>query len=521
MNEAVQRVRETEAYRAAKAQLTDREWRLDHLYSIKQKENEEGEDSGKPIQFVRNHVQRLYSSTMWYRDIILKARQLGFSTDIAIKILDDSLFRTNMASGIIDLTNKEANKKLDKCRFAYVRLPKVIREAVKLTKDNESTLEFSNGSVISAGTGYRGDTPQNLWVSEYGKISSDRPDRAREIKLGAFQAVPMSGKVYAEGTAHGTGGEFYDIVTKARKMDAEGVELTRRDFKLHFFAWWQDPQYRIPVQLVRISAELEVYFQDLRENYGIKLDGPQKAWYAKMLEEIGPDDIKSEYPSHIDEAFFTSLEGGYFRQELAKARLEKRIGQPVPHDPSRPVNTCWDIGMDDENAVWFFQDFGSRVHYIDFAKMSDVGVSWCPKILEEKKNKRGFIYGKHYGPHDLEVRDWSSKTVRPRKEVASDLGVKFIVVPAPDEKADGIEAARQLLGLSYFDVTHTAEGVRALDNYRKSWIQKMATWGSDPVHNWASHPADAYQTGALGLEPDTPRVKRRRSAQRAGSAWSA
>ena len=518
-----EQIRESEAYKAAKEQLNDREWRLDHLYAIKSKGDEEGgEDSGKPIQFVRNFAQRFYGNTMWYRDCIVKARQLGFSTDIDIKLLDDAVFRPNTAAGIIDYTQTDANKKLEKCRFAYVRLPKVIRQAVRLTKDNESTMEFSNGSIISAGTGYRGDTPQVLHVSEYGKTSAERPDQAKEIKLGAFQAVPMSGKIYVEATAHGVGGEFYDLVQKCRKAEQEGRELTRRDFKLHFFAWWMDPNYRLPVHLVKIPQEVEFYFQELKDKYGIKLDGQQKAWYAKMLEELGADDIKSEYPSHIDEAFYTSLEGSYFRHEMAKARQEKRIGLPVLHDPSRPVHTMSDIGMDDENACWFFQIFGNTYNVIDFERMSGEGVTWYPRIFDKKRAERGFIFGKHYGPHDLEVRDWSSKEVMPRWKVAEGLGVKFIVVPAPYEKADGIEASRQFINRAYFDVTHCSEGVRALDNYRKKWNEKMSTWSQDPVHDWASHPADALQTGAMGIEPDDSPRKRRRKSEPAGrTSWSA
>jgi hypothetical protein len=70
-----------------------------------------------------------------------------------------------------------------------------------------------------------------------------------------------------------------------------------------------------------------------------------------MFEEQGPDDMKSEFPSCIEECFYSSLEGSYFKAELSKARDEKRIGLPLPYDPSRPVN-FWDIGMDDENCIY-------------------------------------------------------------------------------------------------------------------------------------------------------------------------
>ena len=61
-----------------------------------------------------------------------------------------------------------------------------------------------------------------------------------------------------------------------------------------------------------------------------------------MFEEQGPDDMKSEFPSCLEECFYSSLEGSYFKAELSKARDEKRIGLPLPYDPTRPVHT---LGM--------------------------------------------------------------------------------------------------------------------------------------------------------------------------------
>jgi hypothetical protein len=90
-----------------------------------------------------------------------------------------------------------------------------------------------------------------------------------------------------------------------------------------------------------------------------------------MFEEQGPDDMKSEFPSHIEECFYSSLEGAYFKREMTKARDDKRIGLPVPYDPSRLVNTFWDIGMDDENCIWFHQTDGVRHRLIDFYKNTD------------------------------------------------------------------------------------------------------------------------------------------------------
>jgi hypothetical protein len=516
--DSVEHVRQSAEYKLAKKQMADREWRLDHLYYIQDKD-------GNEVQFKRNAAQRKYGAEQWYRDIIVKARQLGFSTLIAIMILDDCLFRRNTRAAIIDATLGDAKKKLAKIKFAYDRLPVTVRLTVKLKKDNTEEMKFSNGSEISIGTSFRGDTPQVLHVSEFGKISSDSPDKAKDIRTGAFNAVGKNGKIYVESTAHGVGGEFYDGVQRADALAKSGLEATSLDFKLHFFAWWMDPDYRIPNHLVLITAQMQEYFAELKAKYGIMLDANQKAWYTKMYEEQGPDDMKSEFPSCIEECFHSSLEGSYFKRELQRARDDKRIGLPMPYDPSRPVNTFWDIGMDDENCIWFHQTDGVRNRLIDFYQNSGEGLPHYVEVLHEKQRQRKFIYGKHYGPHDLEVREWTSQAAKPRKEIAKDLGLIFVIVPRIEDKADAIEAARRFLQTTWIDSEHCGDGLKGLDNYRKKWNKTLSCWSGDPVHDFASHIADALMTGAVGLIPDRirrqPKQHRHDSPNAGPTSWSA
>ncbi|HWZ06604.1 MAG TPA: hypothetical protein VNY53_06810 [Bradyrhizobium sp.] len=99
-----------------------------------------------------------------------------------------------------------------------------------------------------------------------------------------------------------------------------------------------------------------------------------------MFEEQGPDDMKSEFPSCIDECFYSSLEGSYFERELTKARDEKRM--PVPYDPTRPVHTFWDIGMDDE-----IQGDGVRRRLIDFYQNTGEGLSYYVQVIREKHDQ--------------------------------------------------------------------------------------------------------------------------------------
>jgi hypothetical protein len=516
----IRAIRESAAYKASKAQLADREWRIDNLYWIKNKE-------GVPIPFKRNAAQRFYSANEWFRDTILKSRKLGFSTYIGIDMLDHCMFASNTQADIIDQTQDDAEDKLDIARFAYQRLPQRMREAVWLEKDNAGELSFSNGSGMAAGISSRGGTPQILHVSEYGPISASNPGKAKEIKTGSITSVPKSGKIRVESTAKGTSGQFFDLVKAGEQLQALGQPLTPLDFKLHFFGWYMDPDNRLPANMVSITHELREYFDELRVKHGIKLDAMQEAWYAKTREFLGPDDVKSEQPSTPDECFFASLEGAYWKDEMNRARREGRVGKPVPYDNSRPVHTYWDLGMDGNMAIGFFQTDGIRHRHIDFACGETAGLGDGLRILQEKAMTRGFRYGKHYGPHDLQTRDWSAMkdgqiTAPTRKEVAAEHGVEFIVVPRVGDKADAIEAGRRFINASWFCSEYAGELVECLDNYSRLWNKTTSQWMAAPAKNGFDHGADALQQAAMGLQPDV--VHRRdqvsRAGGRRGSHWS-
>jgi hypothetical protein len=98
-----------------------------------------------------------------------------------------------------------------------------------------------------------------------------------------------------------------------------------------------------------------------------------------------------------------------------------------------------------------------------------------------------------------------------------------IVVPRIHNKADAIEPARNFLSTTWIDEEHCIQGIRCLDSYAKAWDETHGTYKSEPVHNWASHGADALQTGARGFIPDyiPPPNDRYYRRPKAASAWAA
>ena len=170
--------------------LADPVWRIFSgcLYKIKIKGddfvNELGQVEEAPtfeLPFQPNDAQKKFLNRLWYRNIILKARQLGFTTLICILWLDHALFNANQHCGVI-AQNLETVGDIfsDKIKFAYDNLPPEILERFPLKTNNGTEMEFAhNGSKISVATSFRGGTMHRLLISEYGKICAQSPGKAK------------------------------------------------------------------------------------------------------------------------------------------------------------------------------------------------------------------------------------------------------------------------------------------------------------------------------------------------------
>lgn len=290
--------------------LADPYWRLFSgcLYKIMVKGD--GDTDSFVMPFLPNEAQRRFIDRLWHRNVILKARQLGMTTLIAILWLDHALFNADQRCGIIAQGLEQAESIFrDKVKFAYDHLPDVLKERMPLQKDSASELLFAhNNSAVKVAVSMRSGTIHRLHISEFGKICAEFPKKAREVMTGSIPAVPLNGVLVIESTAEGRTGDFYNICQTAQANFAQRKFLTERDYRFHFYAWWQEPKYRMEVSNVIISRDDHAYFDEVEMivkrdmQLDIKLDPEQRAWYVatKEADFKGNDDrMWAEYPSCI------------------------------------------------------------------------------------------------------------------------------------------------------------------------------------------------------------------------------
>lgn len=206
-------------------------------------------------------------------------------------------------------------------------------------------------------------------------------------------------------------------------------------------------------------------------------------------------------------SFTGSVEGAYYARLLDAAFNQGRVGE-VPHDARYRVETWWDLGVGDQTAIWFVQRARGRIHVIDYHEAHGEGLPYYASLLQQRQRERGYVYSRHVMPHDIAVRDFS--TGMSRYQTAIRLGIRPIKVSVKLPIDEGIQAVRMLLPVCYFDARRCEQGLNALQSYKKVFDDDLQTFKNQPLHDWASHAADAFRTGAVAAnapdedEPVTP-----------------
>ena len=165
----------------------------------------------------------------------------------------------------------------------------------------------------------------------------------------------------------------------------------------------------------------------------------------------------------------------------------------MPYDVDFPVYTAWDLGYTDDTAIWFYQVVRGEVHILDFHASSGSTIEELAKVVLSKPYK----YGKHNLPHDARAKTLASGGKSVIEQMAQYLGVSNLAIVPNLSVQDGIQAVRMMLHRCWFDAEKTADGLEALRQYQREYDEDKKAFRDRPVHNWCSHPADAFRMLAI------------------------
>ena len=462
--------------------LLDKSWRTSQLYKIRNKQKE-------LVTFHRNRVQQHYQLHKWSRNIILKSRQLGFTTEESIDSLDDALFNRNTECLLI-AHNLDAGKKIfdGKIDLAWKNLHPNLKQLYKVDANTAQTLKFEFGdgsySSIAVDTNGRSGTYNRVHITEFADVCKKYPNKVKDILEGTIPAVPTNGRVDIESTSQGASGEFYDMFMQAWERGEPKYPV---EYKAHFYNWQWDEE----IDNVLPETNLPDKFKEYQKIH--KLNDQEITFYYTKWLSLNQDwnSLHKEYPTTPEEAFEVIIEGSYYGVAIGQMERDGRI-TIVPHDKALKVHTAWDLGIGSNLVVGFYQRTREgQLRRIDSwqGKESD----GMPEAIEAVL-KKPYIYGNHFAPHDIQTTDiGSGKT---RIDTARQLGIKFSIVPDIGLD-DGINVAQLALNTLWVDKEHNKDWLTAMRSYCREWDDKRGTYKDDAYHNWASHYADEFRMAAI------------------------
>jgi hypothetical protein len=319
-----------------------------------------------------NPIQAMYWEERTKRDIILKPRQLGFSTQILAEFFDDTINNPNTTTVIIAHDSESTKKLFNAVQFMYNNLP----EAKKMQLNNGKTKpKYGNrkefyfealNSRITVGTAGstdfgRGDTIHNLHCSEV----AFWPD-PETLMTGLLQAVPRDGRIVLETTANGVGNYFYRTYQEAK----QGVV----DWKPKFYRWFDHPDYQLSLEGEEFSPTKAE--QRIIELYGLTLE--QVKWRRWKISEMPEKDGMSkeehflqEYPED-DQSCFLSSGRPVFNLKDLKDMIEVAKQKPyTTHYIDYVDNMNHSIVEQDEGELWIWKEPDSNERYLIACDVSE------------------------------------------------------------------------------------------------------------------------------------------------------
>jgi hypothetical protein len=352
--------------------------RIRNLYRIKDKL------SSKPVQFSPNAGQEFYLKTRKGRDIILKPRQVGYTTLASVRGLDKSVWEPNTTTGIMAHHQGTVGTIFtDLVKFTYNWFVRDWGHLYNPTQKNDNATELAfkddgQGRILDSSMrvlyDFRGKTINYLHVSEASRVEDSR-------LLGSLQGVPANGEVVLESTANGRGGNFYDRWKDWREFKQSAP------YKGHFIPWFAIYPEVPENWIAEEGTQWTEYEQDLMKEHELQ---PHhilwRRWCILANCNGDPDQFESEYPSNDQDCFIAGTDG-VFPYTIIKAQ-EKNVRDPLKVGFLIQEDKKITVHEDKKGIVriWKMPDVG-RTYVIGADPSGGVGKDKGAAYVKDRKSK--------------------------------------------------------------------------------------------------------------------------------------
>ena len=227
-----------------------------------------------------------------------------------------------------------------------------------------------------------------------------------------------------------------------------------------------------------------------------------------ITDEMIEEDRRAGMPEYLIQQEYYGIvqinqETKYFAHAIKNIFENERI-KPELIIPGANVYSSFDIGINDCTAIVLFQirkiDNLRKPIVIGYIENNNRDLAFYVTEIRRFCARYNLPFKDHFLPHDGQKRDFN--TGKNTVDFMREMGESAFIVPRPSSKENAIEAMRRMLYMCDFNRENTQRLIDCLSNYSKEFDDKMGTYKNRPVHNWASHGVDAFQTMTLALDAD-------------------
>lgn len=271
-----------------------------------------------------NVIKELKKQRKPVRIIILKARQMGFSTETEAIFFKETVTKPNVNTAIVAHKEDSTTNLFNMSKLMYDQLPEAIKPDKKASNAKELVFDKENGTGLKSkikcftagGSGIgRSDTLNNLHLSELAFWTGDK----KETLTGLLQAVPNDPDtmIVIESTANG-----YEYFKELWDDAVDG----KNDFVPLFIGWNELQEYK----MTYTGFELTKEEKELQKRYGLTLE--QLTWRRWCIANNCGNDVeqfRQEYPINPEEAFISTGKCYFNKEKIVKRIQEVKDIKPV------------------------------------------------------------------------------------------------------------------------------------------------------------------------------------------------
>jgi phage terminase large subunit len=215
---------------------------------------------------------------------------------------------------------------------------------------------------------------------------------------------------------------------------------------------------------------------------------PESRQKIDLLRQRDPDTFHHVYEGGTR----STVEGAIYKEQIKQAEVEERI-RAVPYDPKMPVDTYFDLGFGDRVSIWAVQRTPFETRIIRYYQDDHQPIGYYLKEMQTW----GYVLGTCWLPWDGATKELG--TGKSIEDLIRMAGLK-VRIARRLEVHQGINAVRTLFPMLWFDAKLCADGLAYLRRYQWGPQTALGVSRREPLHDEASHPADALRTLAVGIQ---------------------